>query len=140
MADNTSGQRHIRCLVMLKKRNEMTQAEFDKYWLDIHGKIAQHYPNVVRYSQLHLTQPAPAQEFDDAPDIEISGIVDFVYTSVDDVPNIWESPAGTEGRKDAPKFLAGALHCFVEETVITDHLGIGALTERPLVTSPLRYP
>ena len=140
MPDDTSEKRHVRCLVLLKKRDDMTQDEFDRYWLDIHGAIAQHYPNVVRYSQLHLTTPAPSQEFADAPEIEISGIVDFVYTSVGDVPHIWESPAGAEGRQDAPAFLAGALHCFVEETVITDHLGIGALADRPLVTTPLRYP
>ena len=107
MHDETSEPRHVRCLVLLKKRDEMTQAEFDKYWLEIHGAIAQYYPNVVRYSQLHLTSPAPAKEFADAPDIEISGIVDFVFTSVDDVPHIWESPAGADGRLDAPAFLAG---------------------------------
>jgi uncharacterized protein (TIGR02118 family) len=139
MTDQQPAARHVRCLVLLKKQDMMSQAEFDRYWLDVHGAIAAHYPNVVRYTQLHLLDQ-PQQEFADAAPISVSGIVDFVYTSIEDVPPIWESPEGLEGRADAPAFLAGALHCFVEETVITDHLNLGPLTELPLISEPVRYP
>lgn len=138
MTDKPAG-RHVRCLVLLKKVDGLSQAEFDQYWLDVHGAIAAHYPNVVRYTQLHLIRD-PQQEFADAAPISVSGIVDFVYTSIEDVPPIWESPEGLEGRADAPVFLAGALHCFVEETVVTDHLDLGSLTDLPLVSEPARCP
>jgi uncharacterized protein (TIGR02118 family) len=139
VTEQPSEARHVRCLVLLKKQDTMSQEEFDQYWRDVHGAIAAHYPNVVRYTQLHLLGE-PQQEFADAEPISVSGIVDFVYTSIEDVPPIWESPEGLEGRADAPVFLAGALHCFVEETVVTDHLGLGSLTQLPVATEPARYP
>ena len=132
-------ERWVRCIVLATRKEGMTQEEFDRHWSEVHGEIAQHYPNVVRYSQLHLKGTGAVADVEQT-DLPVHGIVDFIYTSAEDIPHIWESPAGRAGVEDSPKFLASVTECYVEETVITDHLGIGNLVDHPLQTEPLRFP
>lgn len=136
----SASDRWVRCIVLISKKDGMSQEEFDKHWLEIHGTIAKNYPNVVRYSQLHLTGQATVGDMKGTSDVPVDGIVDFIYTARDDIPKIWESPAGLEGLADSPKFLGAVTEFYVEEIVITDHLGIGKLTDRELETEPLRWP
>ena len=140
MSDSSDNSKWIRCIVLATKKEGMSQEEFDEYWTNIHGKIAAHYPNVVRYSQLHIKGKGTVQDLPDNHDLPVHGIVDFIYTSAEDIPHIWESPAGSEGVDDSPNFLTGVTEFYVEEQNVTDHLGLGALTDRELVSEPLRFP
>lgn len=144
MATPANGnERWVRCIVLAKRKEGMSQEEFDRYWRDVHGAIARNYPNVVRYAQLHLTGTSTVGDIDSVEgDGEplVDGLVDFIYTSKEDVPRIWESPAGKEGVEDSPNFLSSVTECYVEELLVTDHLGLGRLIDHPLKTQPLRYP
>jgi hypothetical protein len=103
------------------------------------GAIARNYPNVVRYAQLHLVGTGTVGDISDN-DWGVDGIVDFVYTSQEDIPSIWESPAGLEGIADSANFLSAVTEFYVEESVVTDHLGVGPLVDRELISEPLYYP
>ena len=134
-----NGERFIRCIVLAKRKEGMTHEEFDRHWSEVHGAIARHYPNVVRYAQLHLVGKGTVAELADS-DWGIDGIVDFVYTSSEDIPHIWESPAGLEGVADSANFLSAVTEYYVDEHVVTDHIGVGRLVDYPLISEPLRYP
>jgi hypothetical protein len=60
--------------------------------------------------------------------------------SQEGVPKIWESPAGKEEVADSPSFLSSVTECYVEELLVTDHLGLERLIDQPLKSQPLRYP
>jgi uncharacterized protein (TIGR02118 family) len=139
MADDDK-TKWVRCIVLATKRDDMTQEEFDRHWSEVHTVIARNYPNVVRYSQLHLKGTGVVTDVASDQKLPVHGIVDFIYTSAEDIPRIWESPAGREGVEDSPNFLSSVSEFYVEEHVITDHLGIGALVDHDLISEPLRYP
>ncbi len=140
MADTTDNSKWVRCIVLATKRDGMTQEEFDTHWADVHGLIARNYPNVVRYSQLRLKGRGVVSDLPSDDKLPVHGIVDFIYTSAEDIPNIWKSPAGLAGVEDSPNFLSSVSEFYVDEHVVTDHLGIGALTSHELISEPLRYP
>ena len=110
----------VRCLVLLKKKPGMTREEFDNYWLDVHGPIAEHYPHVLRYSQLHILESR--NDTGARTDFEVDGIVDFVFDDISNIPKVWTSPEGTVGREDAKEFLGQVLEVFVQEFNIVDKL------------------
>ncbi len=139
MPDQSDNSKWVRCIVLATKKEGMSQEEFDEYWTNIHGEIAKHYPNVVRYSQLHLKGTGSVESRPEG-ELPVHGIVDFIYTAAEDIPNIWESPAGKEGIDDTPNFVASISEYYVEEQVFTDHLGLGAVTDQELVSEPLRFP
>jgi uncharacterized protein (TIGR02118 family) len=140
MTDGTDSSRWVRCIVLATKRPDMTQEEFDRHWSDVHGAIARHYPNVVRYSQLRLKGRGAVTDFPGDQELPVHGIVDFIYTAAEDIPHIWESPAGRAGVEDSANFLAAATEFYVDEHVQVDHLGIGNLVDHPLQTQPALYP
>jgi len=112
----------VRCLVLLKRRPEMTQEEFNDYWLRVHGEIAKDYPHVIRYTQLHLvntrsdTSPGGA-----AIDFGVDGIVDFLFEAGHGLFDLEESEIGRLGMADAHKFLLAIQEIYVDEHHIVDN-------------------
>ena len=48
----------IKVIVLIKKRDDMTQEEFARYWEEQHGPLVRRvFPGVERYVQVHLTGP-----------------------------------------------------------------------------------
>jgi uncharacterized protein (TIGR02118 family) len=132
--------RRVRGIVLLTRKPGMSQSEFDSYWLEVHSIFARKLPNIIRYAQLHLAERIAVGDIPPDADVRVDGIVDFVYTSPEDIPAIWESPEGQESLADALKVFATITEFYVDETVFIDHLGIGALTEASLASEPTRYP
>jgi hypothetical protein len=120
--ENIRGEGPVRCLVLLKKRPEMTQEEFNDYWLRVHGEIAKDYPHVIRYSQLHLLNVRS----DTSPggsgiDFGVDGIVDFLFEEGHGLFDLEDSPVGRIGMEDAHNFLHAIQEVYVEEHHIVDH-------------------
>ena len=134
-------QRFIRCLGLATRKEGMTQEAFEKHWREVHSEMGRRYPNVVRYSLLHVRErhtPADRGPWPAWGD-DVHGIVDFIFTSKEDIASIWESPEGIEGLADEVNFLKSVVLLHVEEVSVTDHLGIGEMTDRALTSEPLRY-
>jgi hypothetical protein len=112
----------VRCLVLLKRRPEMTQEQFNDYWLRVHGAIAKDYPHVIRYSQLHLLETRS----DTSPggtgiDFGVHGIVDFLFEEGHGLFDLENSEVGRVGMADAHKFLHAIQEIYVDEHHIVDH-------------------
>ena len=132
-------QRFIRCLGLATRKAGMTQEAFEKHWREVHAELARHYPNVVRYSLLPVREHHTPADLAAVPawGENVHGIVDFVFTSKEDIETIWNSPEGIRGLADDPNFLESVVLLHVEEVSVTDHLGIGKLTDRPLTSQPV---
>ena len=142
MPDSVDRPQHfIRCLGLATRKAGMTQEDFEMHWRDVHAELARHYPSVVRYSLLPVRErhtPADRGSWPAWGD-EIHGVVDFVFTSIEDMDAMWESPEVIRGLADDPNFLSSVVLLHVEEISVTDHLGIGKITDRPLTSQPLGY-
>jgi hypothetical protein len=115
------GDKPVRCLVLLKRRPEMTQEEFNDYWLKIHGEIAKDYPHVIRYSQLHLRETRSDTSPGSATiDFGVDGIVDFLFEPGHGLFDLEKSEAGRIGMADAFHFLDAIQEIYVDEHHIVD--------------------
>jgi EthD domain len=113
----TSGsEKPVRCLVLLKRQPDMTQEEFNDYWLTVHGELAKAYPHVIRYSQLHLLEARSDTSPGESIDFGVDGIVDFLFEEGHGLFDLEKSEAGRVGMADAPKFLHA-----VQEIYVTEH-------------------
>jgi hypothetical protein len=119
--ENVPAGKPVRCLVLLKRRPEMTPDEFNDYWLRVHGEIAKDYPHVLRYTQLHLL----SARSDTSPggtgvDFGVDGIVDFLFEEGHGLFDLEESEIGRIGMEDAHNFLAAVQEIYVDEHHIVD--------------------
>jgi uncharacterized protein (TIGR02118 family) len=139
-APDDKPQRFIRALGLATRKAGMTQEAFETHWRDVHAELARHYPNVVRYSLLPVRERHTPADLAAVPawGENVHGIVDFIFTSKEEIDEIWNSPEGIRGLADDPNFLESVVLLHVEEISVTDHLGIGKMTDRPLTSQPLR--
>ena len=113
-----AGRGSVRCLVLLKRKPGMSREEFSDYWLHVHGAIAKNYPNVIRYSQLHVLDTR--SETGKPADFEIDGIVDFLFEEGVSLGDLRHSAIGRTGIDDAKEFIGQLLEVYVEEHPIVD--------------------
>jgi uncharacterized protein (TIGR02118 family) len=109
----------IKSIVVAKRKEGMSRAEFYKYWEGTHGPMAaQHMPGVRRYVQNHLVE-VPGMEF------ETDGVVEMWYDDVQAYLKAMDYLTSKEGRflaEDGKKFadLNPSQMWIVEEHVIKD--------------------
>jgi hypothetical protein len=114
----------VRCLVLLKRRPDMTQEEFNDYWLRVHGAIAKDYPHVIRYSQLHLLEArADTSPGGTSIDFGVDGIVDFLFEEGHGLFDLEKSEVGRIGMADASHFIHATQEIYVDEHHVVDTTG-----------------
>jgi hypothetical protein len=107
--------------VLLKRKPGMSKEEFNDYWLRVHGEIAKDYPNVLRYSQLHILE---SRSDTGAPvDFDVDGIVDFTFEEGASLADLDKSEIGRIGIEDAKEFIAQLMEVYVQEHRIVDRIG-----------------
>lgn len=111
----------VRCLVLLKRKAGMSKEQFNDYWLRIHGEIAKDYPNVIRYSQLHIIETR--SDTGNPVDFEVDGIVDFIFEEGTSLADLGNSEIGRIGIEDAKEFIAELVEVYVQEHNIVDNTG-----------------
>jgi uncharacterized protein (TIGR02118 family) len=101
--------------MLLTRKEGISRQEFNRHWLQVHGRIAVGYPHVIHYAQLHLID-------DDLPghDYGVDGIVDFVFESRQGFEQIWETEVGKRGLEDAATFIEHSHGYFVDSHVLID--------------------
>jgi uncharacterized protein (TIGR02118 family) len=99
---------------IVTKRPDLDRAEFDRYWIEVHGPLASGIPTIRRYVQAHL-----------APGFRDSGAAPFdglAITWFDDIDGM-RVGAGTEvyqrTREDEENFLAGELPFIITTERVT---------------------
>jgi uncharacterized protein (TIGR02118 family) len=106
-----------RCVMLLTRKAGMSREEFNRHWLEIHGRIAVDYPHVIHYTQLHLVEEDGAGE---EHDYGVDGIVDFVFDSREGFEAIWATEVGKRGLEDAGTFIEHSHGYFVDSHVLID--------------------
>lgn len=105
----------IKLVYCFRKRPQMTDAEFDSYWRDVHGPIGARIPGLRRFVQSRAIQlPGDARP----PDFD--GIVELWF---DDAPSLIEARKSAEWHEsglDEEHFLdpSSTLYAVTEERAI----------------------
>ena len=107
----------VKSFVLFKKRADLTQEEFLRYWKEKHGPLAAKViPGLRKYVQCHPIK-VPGVEF------EYDGITETWWDSAEAYQNYLSWRRSEEAkvlRDDEKKFAEGksAIRCVVEEHVI----------------------
>ncbi len=85
----------------IRRRPDLTPAEFDRYWRDRHGPLACQIP-FQRYEQNHL-----ARDAEKAGPLPFQGVAVVWFASTDVMRSLPGSPAHRAIREDEANFLEG---------------------------------
>ncbi|MBI2800450.1 MAG: EthD family reductase [Gammaproteobacteria bacterium] len=96
----------------------MSYADFEKYWLEIHGAFAQKVPHYLWYAQRHF--PAPADGGCATGEFGIDGIAEFIYESAAERDKAWTTPEGRAAYDDVKNVFSRVQEFTFEETVLMD--------------------
>jgi uncharacterized protein (TIGR02118 family) len=92
-------------IVLLRRKDGISRADFRRHWLEVHGPIALRLPGLKHYIQNH-----PAG--DDPP---ADGVAELWFDSPADMQAAFTSDVAAEAARDAPNFLSDQQVLVVEE-------------------------
>jgi uncharacterized protein (TIGR02118 family) len=98
----------FKLIVLLKKKDNITEEEFTRHWLNTHVPLAKTLPGVRRYV-VNLVKKPPNRE----PDFH--GVVELWFDDVASMKKAFASPAGQVTQQDSHKFTSSVSTLFVEE-------------------------
>ena len=105
----------IKLIYCFRKRPELTEAEFDTYWRDVHGPIASRIPGLrllVQSRALRIPGDVRPPDFD--------GVVELWFDDAESLLRARASPEWRASGLDEPNFLdpASAAYLVTEERTI----------------------
>lgn len=107
----------IKSVSLLTRRPELTHEQFVRHWVDVHAPLAHAVPRVRRYVQSHIL--AERSRPDIAPlDVEIDGIAELWYDSLDDLRHAMATPEAKILHDDGATFIGRIKTYTIEEKVI----------------------
>lgn len=114
----------IKGIGLVTKKAGLDEAEFHRYWREVHGPLALRMPTLRRYVQSHrLAEPLPG--FDQVP---YDGVAEIWFDTLADITNLGQNPDYITGAQaDEPNFielkklafLATREHVFIEGPPMT---------------------
>lgn len=105
---------YVKNYEVVTKLPAMDRAEFDRYWIEVHGPLAAQIPTIRRYEQAHL---APA--FRDSGRAPFDGLAITWWDSVDAMRQGTTDPVYEETRADEANFLDGELPFVITTEQVT---------------------
>lgn len=102
----------IKSIELIRRRPDVTQYDFDLYWLERHGALARAIP-FLRYEQNHLTPTAA-----EVPGIPFHGAAITWFSNVDDMRAAARIEAYRRTRADEINFLEGQSPLLLTKTEI----------------------
>jgi uncharacterized protein (TIGR02118 family) len=114
-----SGSGQVRNLTVLTRRADLTPAEFNRHWREVHAPMVAELPGVLRYSQHHVLDSATRAGYP-TQDYEIDGMVDFRFANEEAMTSAFDSDLGRALMDDAKHFIARMCVYTVEEHVVVD--------------------
>ena len=79
-----------------------------RYWSEVHAPLVRQLPHIISYTQHHVTAANPRQNFP-APDINVDGIVEFVFDDVDGAQQAFSGTMGKQALDDAENFISAMI-------------------------------
>ena len=104
----------FKLIILLKKRENRTNTEFTKYWLEMHAPIAKKMPELKKYV-LNVVQQPPDRE------PEYDGVVEMWFDDTESMKRAFASPEGQATQKDAQQFASKMTTLFIDEHAILGH-------------------
>ncbi|MBI2800014.1 MAG: EthD family reductase [Gammaproteobacteria bacterium] len=92
----------IKGIALVTKKSGMPDAEFHRYWREVHGPLALRMKNLKRYVQSHRTHN-PLPGFDNVP---YDGVAEVWFDTLDEITNLSKNPDYITGAQaDEPNFI-----------------------------------
>ncbi len=101
----------FKLVVLLRKKEPLTDQDFAKYWLEKHAPIAKQMPGLRKYV-VNVVRHPPNKE----PDYH--GIVELWFDDVDSMKRAFASPQGEATQKDTATFTSALTTLYVDEHTI----------------------
>jgi len=89
----------LKMMVVLYKRREMTEVDFRKYLVEVHGVLARRLPGLRKYVQNHVLPDAKRKH----PGWD--AIVELYFDDGASMERAWATPQGVGSDADLPKFV-----------------------------------
>jgi len=99
-------------MVLLKKREKMTDEEFAKFWLEKHAPLAKKMPGLRKYV-CNVVQRPPTRE----PDY--GGIVELWFDDKESMKRAFASPEGQAANRHSKEFTSNTITLFMDEYLMT---------------------
>ncbi|MBB6469096.1 uncharacterized protein (TIGR02118 family) [Aminobacter lissarensis] len=97
-------------MTLLGRLPEQTREQFQRHWVEVHGRLVMQLPEIRRYVQNDILKAWPETEY--------SGVVELWFDNHADLMNAFGSPAGRSLPADEANFIGGKIVCDVEETIV----------------------
>ena len=102
----------FKVMTLLKKKAELSDEEFARYWLGTHVPLAKKMPGLRGYV-VNVVRRPPNRE----PDYH--GVVELWFYDVAGMKKAFASPEGAATQKDTEEFTSGMTTMYIDEHKIT---------------------
>jgi uncharacterized protein (TIGR02118 family) len=102
----------FKMMILLRKRENMSDGEFSKYFLEVHAPLAKKMPLLRKYV-VNLVKPPPNRE----PDF--SGVAELWFDDTESMKKAFAASEGQATQKDSEKFTSKTITMFIDEHPIT---------------------
>ncbi len=99
-------------MILLRKKETLTDQDFAKYWLEKHATLAKQMPGLRKYV-VNVVRRPPNKE----PDYH--GMVELWFDDVDSMKRSFASAEGQATRKDTETFASAISTLYIDEHTIT---------------------
>jgi uncharacterized protein (TIGR02118 family) len=99
-------------IVLLRKKETLTDEEFAKYWLEKHAPVAMKMPGLRRYVINVVRRPMNREP-------NHHGVVELWFDDVESMKKAFSSPEGQATQKDSETFTSKMITLFIDEHTIT---------------------
>jgi len=101
----------FKLIILLKKKQSMSDEEFAKYWLDVHAPLAKKMPGLRKYV-VNVVRRPPNRE----PDY--NGVVELWFDDVQAMKDAFASREGRVTQKDTEAFTSHITTLYIDEHAI----------------------
>lgn len=107
----------IKSISLLTRKPELTHDEFVQHWVNVHAPLAHAVPRLKRYVQSHIVGERTRSDITTL-DVEIDGIAELWYESLDDLHHAMSTPEAKRLHDDGATFIGRIKTYTIEERVI----------------------
>ncbi|MGA2789748.1 MAG: EthD family reductase [Candidatus Bathyarchaeia archaeon] len=101
----------FKMIILLKKKDSLTEKEFARYWLEKHAPLAKKMPGLRKYVVNAVRRP-PNRE----PDYD--GVVELWFDDSETMKKAFTSTEGQATQKDTESFTSKLITLYIDEHTI----------------------
>ena len=106
----------IAAISMMRRRADISVAQFRRHWLDPHGVLTAGLPGVRHYIQSHVVESPHNNAL--ARELDLMGFPELWFESYDDRSIAYKSPRIAECNIDSEQFVGAVKRIVAEPTIV----------------------